>query len=177
MDSAKKIRKFINPSFVPIIIWLLIIGFGTIIGLILLFGVALPAMKRAKKCVEKLEAAGKLDQAAAEMTSPNAKYYMKGNLILTPNFIFCKRTGLVLTYGEVQWVYKHRLTQRVLFIPIKVTESLYLAAEGLKPRQVAAMGKDKMDEIKNAIIEIYNHNPKCLIGYSDQNVAAYKQMR
>ena len=91
MDSAKKIRKFINPSFVPIIIWLLIIGFGTIIGLILLFGVALPAMKRAKKCVEKLEAAGKLDQAAAEMTSPNAKYYMKGNLILTPNFIFCKR--------------------------------------------------------------------------------------
>ena len=177
MDAKKKIRKFINPSIVPIIIFFLIIGFGTLVSLVLLFSVYIPCMSRAKKSVEKLEASGKLERAAAELTSPSAKYYVKGNVILTDNFIFCKKTGLVLTYEEVQWVYKHRLTQRVLFIPIKVTESLYLAAEGFKPRQVATMGKDKMEEIKNAIIEIYRHNPKCLVGYSDQNVAAYKQMR
>jgi len=176
MDSKKKIRKFINPSFVPAIIWMLVIGFGTIIGLILLFGVALPTMKRAKKCVAKLEAAGLLDKAAAEMTAPGAKYYMKGKLILTDHFIFCKRTGLVLTYDEVLWAYKYRFTQRVLFIPVKVTESLFLATKEMKPSGVASMGKDKMDEIKNAIIEIYNHNPKCLIGYSNEKLAAYKQM-
>ena len=145
MDSKKKIRKFINPSFAPAIIWMFVIGFGTIIGLILLLGVALPTMKRAKKNVAKLEAAGLLDKAAAEMTGPGAKYYIKGKLILTENFIFCKRTGLVLTYDEVLWAYKHRFTQRVLFIPVKVTDSLFLATKTMKPCSVASMGKDKMD--------------------------------
>ena len=177
MDSKKKIRQFINPSFVGPILWMLVIGFGTIIGLILLFGVALPTMKRAKKSVEKLEAAGKLDLAAAEMTAPSAKLYMKGKLILTDHFIFCKKTGLVLTYDEVLWAYKYRFTQRVFFIPVKVTESLFLGTKEIKPCAVASMGKDKMDEIKNAIIAIYNHNPKCLIGYSNEKAAAYKQMR
>ena len=176
MDSKKQIRKFINPSFVPVIILFLIIGFGTFFSLILLLTVTLPTMNRAKKSVEKLEAAGMLDKAAAELMGPSAKRYVKGNLILTENFVFCKRSGIVCTYDDVVWAYKQRFTKRFLFIPIKVTDSVYLATSAVKPRAVASMGKDKMDEIKKALIEIYSHNPKCLIGYSNENDAAYKQM-
>lgn len=47
----------------------------------------------------------------------------------------------------------------------------------MKPREVATMGKDKMDEIKNAIVEIYRHNNSCLIGYTNENVAKYKALK
>lgn len=155
---------------------LFIIGIGTFFGIVILLCVTLPAMNRAKKSVANLEASGKLDQAAAELTSPSAKRYMDGKLILTDHFVFCKNTGYVFTYDEIAWVYKHRFTQRVLLIPIKVTDSIYLATKTMKPKQIVAMGKDKMDQIKNAIVEIYNHNNKCLIGYTDDNIAAYKQL-
>ena len=46
----------------------------------------------------------------------------------------------------------------------------------MKPKQVAIMGKDKLDEIKTAIIEIYNHNRSCLVGYTKENQVAYKQL-
>ena len=156
---------------------MLVIGFGTFFGLIILLCFTIPTMRRAKKSVEKLEAAGMLESAAAEMTSPNAKRYMKGKLILTENFVFCKRSGMVLTYDEILWAYMHRYTKRFLFIPIKTTDSLMIAAKGIKPRAAAVMGKDKMGEIKNALTEIYRHNNRCMIGYSSENAAAYKQMR
>ena len=177
MDSKKVIRQFINPSFVPVIILFLIIGFGTFFSLILLLCVTLPTMSRAKKCVERLETSGWLDLAAAELLAPNARRYMNGKLILTDHFIFCKRVGIVLPYCDILWAYKYRYTQRVLFIPIKVTESLFIATKAIQPRAAASMGKDKMDEIKNALLEIYNHNNNCMIGYSKEKLAAYKQMR
>ena len=46
----------------------------------------------------------------------------------------------------------------------------------MSPRAVVSMGKDKTDAIKNAILEIYSHNDKCLIGYTKENIATYKAM-
>lgn len=173
MESKKKIMHYIQPNLVlPII---LLIPPLTLFGLILLL-CTIPPYIRAKKNVSKLEESGELDQAAAELMSPNAKRWVNGNVILTENYAFCKHTGLVFTYDEILWAYKHRFTRRFLFIPISVTDSLYLATKGMKPGAVASMGKDKMDEIKNAIVEIYNHNRNCLIGYTKENVAGYKQL-
>lgn len=175
MDAKKTIMKFIKPHLIPVIV-LLIIPIINIIGLIVLLCATLPTLSRAKKSIAKLEANGVLDKAAEEMISANAKHLIKGNAIFTENYMFCKRTGLVFTYDEIMWAYKHRLTHRFLMIPIHVTDSLYLATKSIKPRAVASMGKDKKDEIKNAILEIYYHNNKCLVGYTNETVANYKAM-
>lgn len=175
MDAKKTIMKFIRPNLIPVII-LLIIPFINILGLMVLFCVTLPTFSKAKKSIAKLEATGALDKAAEEMMSANAKHFVKGHAIFTDNYMFCKGTGLVLTYDEIMWVYKHRFTRRFLLIPIQVTDSLYVATKSIKPRAVASMGKDKKDEIKNAILEIYNHNNKCLIGYTNEAIANYKAM-
>jgi hypothetical protein len=176
MNAKKTVKQFINPNLLPVIILLLIIGVGTFFGVVIFFCVTLPALIRAKKSIEKLEASGKLEQAAEELTSANAKRLMNGKLVLTDHYVICKGTGYIFTYDEIVWAYRHRFTQRVLLIPIKVTDSLCLATETMKPKQVVAMGKDKLDEIKTAIVEIYNHNSKCLVGYSQENAASYKQM-
>lgn len=173
MDSKKKIMSFIRPNLVlPII---LLIPPLTLFGLIILLFSTIPTYIRASKHISKLETSGKLDEAAEELSFANAKRYMNGKVILTDHYVFCKRTGFVFAYDEILWVYKHRFTRSFLFIPISVTDSLYLATKDTKPSQVAAMGKDKMDDIKNAILEIYQHN-KCLVGYSKENTAQYKQL-
>ena len=174
MDSKKKIMSFIRPNLVlPIV---LLIPPLTLFGLIVLLFSTIPTYVRASKHVSRLETSGKLDEAAEELSSANAKRYMNGKVILTDHYVFCKRTGFVVAYDEILWVYKHRFTRRFLFIPISVTDSLYLASKDMKPCQVAAMGKDKMDDIKNTIVEIYRHNNKCLVGYSKENTAQYKQL-
>ena len=176
MDAKKEIAKFAKPNMVPVIILICIPPVLTLIGLLLLLCVTLPANKKVNKRLEQMEANGELERAYAEFTSPNAKHLIKGKLILTEHYIFGKNSGLILTYDEVKWVYKHRFTRSLLFIPISVTDSLYLATKTVKPGPIASMGRDRKEEIKTAIIEIYNHNRNCLVGYTKETVAAYKAM-
>lgn len=173
MDAKKTIKKFINPGWIGTVICLVIPGFQ-VIGIVLLLVLLLPNMTRANKSIAKLEQAGLLEKAAAELNSPSAKKFMNGSVICSDNFLFCKKTGYVFTYNEIVWAYKHRFTQRVLLIPVSVTDSIYLATATTKAKQVAAMKKDKQDQIPNLIREIYAHNPACLIGYSKENQQQYK---
>ena len=181
MDAKKKIMQFIGPNWIPGIVMIILFPLA-FFGLIHLLFIALPANGAARRSLKKLEENGQLEQAAAELTSHSAKQYMDGKLILTDHFVFCKKSGQIYTYDEFVWLYRHTFTQRLLLIPIRVTESLYASttiANTGKPSKafpIASMGKDKMDQIKNAIVEIYNHNRNCMIGYSDQNIAAHKQM-
>ena len=153
--------------FVPIV------GF---FALIVFLCTTLPALLRANKNLQKIEANGQMEQAAKELTAADSKKLMNGKLVLTENFVFCKATGYIFTYDEILWAYKHRQTNTFFFIPVQVVDSLYLASKGMKPRLVVALGKDKMDEIKNAILEIYAHNSNCLIGYTNETIAKYKAL-
>lgn len=175
MDAKKTIKKFINPGWIGTVICLVIPGFQ-VIGIVLLLALLLPNMTRANKNIAKLEQAGLLEKAAAELNSPSAKKFMNDNVICTDNFLFCKKTGYVFTYDEIAWAYKHRYTQRLFLIPISVTDSIYLATKTVKAKQVAAMKKDKQDQIVALIKEIYAHNPSCLIGYSSENQQQYKAL-
>ncbi len=175
MNSKKVISSFINPNFVPVIIFTILPPW--IFGLIVLLCGTLPTYFRARKNIAKLESRGELDKAAAELMSTNNKRYIKGNVVFTENYVFCKNTGYIFTYDEILWAYKHQETTTFLFIPIQVVSSLYLATKDTKPTMVASMGKDKYDEIKNSIIEIYSHNNSCLIGYTNETIAKYKALR
>lgn len=176
MNAKKTVSSFISPNWIPVVVCLLIPGINFFALLIFLCG-TLPTLLRANKTIKKLEANGQLETAAAEIYSGDSKRYMKGKIILSNNFVFCKSTGYAFTYDEIAWAYKHRLTNTFLFIPIKVTDSLYIATKTMNPRQVVAMGKDKTDEIKNSIVEIYNHNNNCLIGYTNETNAQYKALK
>ena len=70
-------------------------------------------------------------------------------------------------------IYTQTDYHRIIY-SIKVNDSLYMAAKDMKPRSVATMGKDKMEELKNAILEIYRHNNNCLVGYTNETSAKYK---
>lgn len=174
MDAKKTVAKFINPNWILMVV-LLLIPIVNFFALIVFLCATLPALLRANKSLKKLD--GKLEQAAAQLTSASSKRYMNGKIVLGNEYVFCKGTGYVFTYDEIAWVYKHRQTTSFLLIPIKVTDSLYLATKTMKPGPVAAMGKDKTDEIKNTIIEIYNHNNGCIVGYTNETCAQYKALR
>ena len=96
--------------------------------------------------------------------------------MLSAHYLFCKGNGYVFSYDELVWGYRHRQTNSILFIPFMVIDSLYLATKTMKPTQVASMGKDKTDEVKNSLLEIYKHNPSCLLGYTDEIRAKYKAL-
>ena len=174
MNAKKTVMQYVGPNLVLYLLSLIVPP----IGIIVLLFAYLPHLFCAKKYVKKLEQEGKLQEAAMELISPNAKSLMKNHVILTDHYIFCKGVGYVFSYDEVQWAYRHRLTQSVLFIPISVTDSLYLATPSLRVAgPVASMGKDKNDEIKQVLLEIYRHNNNCMIGYTAENQARYKAMR
>lgn len=174
MDSKKTILQYIKPNILPSLLWLIVPP----IGIIMLLCVYLPNLSRANKYVKKLEKEGNLEKAAIELISPDTKRLMKGRVALSQNYLFCKGTGYLFSYDEIQWAYKHRFTQSFLLIPIKVTDSLHIGAKALrKPNQVAAMGKDKKDEIKDTLVEIARHNNQCLIGYTPENEAKFKALK
>ena len=176
MNEKMIISKFINPKWIPVVI-LLIVPVVNFFALIFFLTTTLPALLRGNKKMKELEAQGVLAAAAAELEASGAKKLIKGKIIFTDNYIFCKGTGFVFSYNEILWAYKHRQTTTFLFIPISVTDSLYLATKKMAPRLVAAKGKDKNEEIKNAILEIYNHNNNCLVGYTNETCAKYKELK
>ena len=174
MNSKKVISDFIKPNLIVPAIFTILPPF--IFGLIVLLCSGLPNLKRANKCLSALESKGEIDKAAAELNSPNSKKFVKGKVILTENYIFCKNTGVVISYEDAVWAYRNRHTSTFFLIPISVNDSLCLASKYFKPIQAAIMGKDKHEEIKNAIVEIYNHNNACLVGYNAETNAKYKAL-
>ena len=176
MSEKKIISSFINPKWIPVVI-LMIIPVINFFALIFFLTTTLPALLRANKKLKELEANGLLAKAAAELIGTNKKSFIKGKIVLTDSFVFCKGNGFMFSYDEILWTYKHRQTTTFLFIPISVTDSLYLATKKMNPRLVVSMGKDKKDTIKSAIIEIYNHNNNCLVGYTNETIAKYKELK
>ena len=174
MSSKKAILQYIGPNLLTHLLWLILPP----IGIILLLFAYLPKLSRANKSVKKLEQEGNLEKAAAELISADTKYRMKGRVALTQSYIFCKGNGYLFAYDELQWAYKHRYTQTFLLIPIFVQESLCVGAKSMRNAdQVAVMGKDKKDEIREVLVEIAGHNNQCLIGYTNENVARFKAMK
>lgn len=165
MDSKKKIMGFIKPNSTLAIV--MMIPPLTLFGIIILLTTTLPAKMRAKKSIEKLENSGKLDKAAAELSSQNTKRLINGRIVLTDNFVFCKFIGCVFEYSEILWAYKGSK---------RGSDMLFVATKDMTPMQVASIDFDRMNEVKNSLIEIYNHNNHCMIGYTKENEAKYRKI-
>ena len=175
MNAKKTVAKFLAPNWIPMIVAMLIPIVNVYALLILLFNF-LPRQLRANKSVKNLEANGKLEEAAAELLSGDSRRFMNGKVVLSAHYVFCKGNGYAFTYDELVWGYKHLQTYSVLFIPVCVISSLFIATKTMKPTKVVSMGRDKTDEIKNTLLEMFKHNNNCMIGYTDDNRNRYKAL-
>ena len=55
--------------------------------------------------------------------------------------------------------------------------SLVVNTRRKKNQSIVTMGrKDKDNQIAQALLMIYQHNPRALVGYTPENASAYKQL-
>ena len=97
-------------------------------------------------------------------------------VVFTENFFIAENSGLrIYKYSDVVWLYNH--VQRVNFVPSQ--KSLMMGDVNGKVRAIvsgAAMGKGA-GQIDDIIHEICRHNPRIMVGYSNENIQAYKQYK
>lgn len=177
MENKKLVLDFIKPKNLVVTIIFTVFPLTWIFGLIYLLFTYLPCRIRAGKCVAALEAKGELDKAASELANANKETFMKGNVVLTDNYLFCKKTGVVIPCKDILWTYKFRQTTSLLFIPLVVRDSLYVATKTMKPFAAFTMGKDKTEQVVGAIMGIYKRNNSCLVGFTNENSKSYKALR
>lgn len=193
MDAKKKVREFISPN-----VWVLVFGqAGFILGVALisvigevafvilmlsvlplivgLFGI-LPGIFMTNGTLSRLEKAGELESAAKELAGENVKTTCKNKVACTENFLFVRRGTFACAYSDILWVHKKKFTQRLLFIPIHTSESL-VCYTAKKSYEINLGGKDKKNELGELISLIYSHNPRTLVGFTNENKAAYKQLK
>lgn len=139
--------------------------------------VDLPAIRREKKCLERLEIIHKLEQAAAELAANDRITIGKNKAISTDNFLFGRQIGTAFCYEDILWIYKRRFTQRVMGIPVKTVDSLIVSTAS--QREVCAVNlgrKDKNNELDAIVARVHNKNPHTLVGYTPENKKACKEM-
>lgn len=129
--------------------------------------------KTAKKCLKRLEELGLLDRAAEEFASANHTVVGKDRARLSGRFIYSHGSGVVVAYEDILWCYK--MNQRRNFAVTNTYLTVYTRT--LKDLPAVNFGKnDRKGEIENALAIIAQRNPDTLIGYSQQNGNAYREM-
>lgn len=135
----------------------------------------IPGLMRASGTVKRLKKEGLLDMAEAELASGRVTELCKGKAACTEHFLFARKGAFALDYTDILWTYKHKFTQTLLFIPIHTTESVILCTKK-KNYSIKLGGKDKNNELVELIKTIYQHNPKVLVGFTQENKQTYKQL-
>lgn len=196
MNQKGTVKKYITPNPWPLIVS--VVGYAVAIPLslsktealyliggflIMLLAIplfvglfqTLPGLLRASGTVKRLKKEGLLDMAEAELASGQVTELCKRKAACTEHFLFARRGAFALDYTDILWAYKHKFTQTLLFIPIHTTESVILCTRK-KNYSINLGGKDKNNELVELIKSIYQHNPKVLVGFTQENKQTYKQL-
>lgn len=194
MNAKKIIKKFIGKSMLVPLAGLLMfaaaifmitydVGYlGELLlivgGLMFYMGALLVLIPRtaANKSIKRLRMLGLLEKAAAELQNEQPLTLCKNKVVLTSNFLFGKRMGAACAYEDILWMYKRRYTQRFIFIPIFTQDSLVLET-GKRSININLGKKDKNNELSQIIRVIYEKNPNVLVGHTEENKKAYKQLQ
>lgn len=194
MNKQSAVKKYIIPNY-----WILILGLGGfILGMILIsnsmedIGVltwalslipclvglfrTLPGLIRTFGTINRLKKAGQFETAEAELSGGNVTEMCKRKAACTEHFLFARRGANAFAYTDILWVYKHKFTQTLLFIPIYTSESVIVETKNTK-FSINLGGKDKNNELVELIKTIYQHNPNVLVGYTEENKKACKALR
>lgn len=142
---------------------------------LLFFVLALPGTLTFNKCVKALEEANLLDRAAAELESGEFEKIGNDCGRLSRNFFYGKKTGIVVPYSDIQWVYRRNVKQ---YFVITVNVSLILSTLTLD-QQIALnfAGKNRDEEFNKIFRTIAQNNPNVLIGFTGENQREYKNRK
>ncbi len=141
-----------------------------VLGLIFLL-ITLPASMNFKKCVANLEERGLLDAAAAELQSEACEQVGKDCARLGRQFFFGKNSGMVLPYGDIQWLYRQNVKRN--FITVNV--NLIVSTNKLNQKVMLNYnGKNRDEELNKVFVAVAQNNPNVLLGYSSENQKEYK---
>lgn len=194
MSKQGAVKKYICPNW-----WVLIVGVGGfLLGIILtsfdslyqigipiwllsVFPLAaglfrtLPGLIRTSGTISRLRRAGQLRLAEAELASGRRTETCNRKAACTEHFLFARKGGNACAYSDVLWTYKHRFTRSLLLIPIHTSESVMVHTRSASFR-IDLGGKDKNNELVELIKTIYRHNPRVLVGFTEQNKRAYRAL-
>lgn len=125
-----------------------------------------------KKSLKRLEELGLVDRAAQQLEQPVVSC-KKDQGRITSEFLFGKGTGVAMSLKDVHWAY--RKTMRTNFVP---TNDMLMVGDGRKaPITAVNLGRHDEEDINKLLIEINVRNPEALLGYSNENIKAYREIR
>ena len=144
-----------------------------VLGLIFLL-ICLPASGNFKKCMALLEERGLVDMAAAELESGEYEQVGKDCARLTRQFFFGKNSGMVLPYGDIQWLYRQNVKRN--FVTVNV--NLIVSTNKLNQKVMLSYnGRNRDEELNKVFMTVAERNPNVLLGYSSENRKAYKERK
>lgn len=118
-----------------------------------------------KKCFARLEERGLSDKAAAELSSGIYETFGKDAARASQNFLYCKKTGVVLSFDDIVWCYQR--VQRVYFV--RVWSALIVNTLFLKDVAGVVFEFKKGDEsVLELIQKIASKNPSVMVGFTPE---------
>lgn len=192
MDAKQFLKNYLSPRpwFLIVTVAAFVIGFlfvfieqsvaFTVMMLdlfpvIIALSVQLPSIVRYNKCIKELEAKGLVEHAAGELSSQGATPICNNKAVVTQNYLFIKKSGVVCPVSDIVWTYKHRHTTTFFLIPIYVVDSIYICT-ARKLYDICLGKKDKKGLLTPAIMELYKRNPRMMVGHTPENKKAYDQI-
>ncbi len=117
-----------------------------------------------------LYALGLMDEAENQFLFQNSLRFDRLKLVLSPDFLYSGSTGYVLPYEEVVWLYKS--TQR----SYGITVATQLVAGTISGKTIYLATRAADDQFITTVAQaVLRKNPTCLIGYSSENIKAFRQ--
>lgn len=152
-----------------------IVGFVVCLALGFVFLlIGLPGSINFKKCIASLEERGLLDAAAADLESEACQKVGKDCARLGRQFFFGKKSGMVLPYGDIQWLYRQNVKRN--FITVAV--NLIVSTNKLNQKVMLTYnGGNRDEELNKVFMAVAQNNPNVLLGYSSENRNAYKERK
>lgn len=118
-----------------------------------------------KKCFARLEERGLADKAAAELSSGIFETFGKDAARISQNFLYCKKTGVVLSFDDILWCYQR--VQRVYFV--RVGSALIVNTLFLKGAAGVGFEFKKGDEsVEELMRVIASKNPSVMVGFTPE---------
>lgn len=125
-----------------------------------------------KKCIRRLEELGELERAEEQLNNPGNVVIGKDRARLSSNYLFSRKTGVVVRYEDIMWCFKR--IRRYNYVQVDTTLVIYTPF-GKNLIGIQYGRKDKNNELDNAMVTIYQRNPNTLFGYTRENSKQYKE--
>lgn len=149
-------------------------GLVGVVMAVLFFALYLPGCFAFNKCIKALEEKNLLDAAAAELEYPENETLGKDRARMSRRFLFCKGTGVVVPYSDVQWAYRQNVKR---YFVITVSSNLVLHTLYGRFNALSLGGNDRVGSLDKVFAAIVQGNADVLIGYTAENTRTFNARR